>query len=170
MANEMDVFIKLLSLAKALKGFGIDELRDLLSISSKAMWKTSEHAFLEGDQGRDMFIICSGKVSIWRKSGGRGVPLARLAEGESFGEMGLIRGGARSASATALEDTVALRISQERLHQAPAAAALLYRNLAKDLAERLKIADDIIVFQTQSGADSPHLMTIGRGRVKQPLV
>lgn len=162
MTTEMEIFIKLLSLAKALKGFGLDELRDLLSISSKASWQSGESVFTEGDEGRDMYIICSGKVGIWRKSGGRKVGLANLAEGESFGEMGLIRGGGRSAGATALEDTLALRIHYESLHQAPTAAALLYRNLAKELAERLKIADDIIVFQTQAGADSPHLLTIGR--------
>ena len=161
MATDLDAFIKLLSLAKPLKGFGMEDVRSLLSISSKAVWLEGEHVFLEGDKGRDMFIICSGKVNIWRKSGGHAVSLARLSEGESFGEMGLIRGGARSAGATALEDAVALRICHESLHKAPLAAALLYRNLARVLAERLKIADDIIVFQSQSGKNSPHLMTIG---------
>ncbi|TAJ76598.1 MAG: cyclic nucleotide-binding domain-containing protein [Gallionellaceae bacterium] len=167
MSNEMEIFVKLISLAKCLKGFGVEDLRDLLSISSKAVWKTGEHVFIEGEQGRDMFIICSGKVSIWRKSGGEKVSLANLAEGESFGEMGLIRGGERSAGATALEPTVALRISYEHLHQAPSAAVTLYRNLARELAERLKIANDIIVFQTQAGAEPPPLMTIGRSHHKK---
>jgi len=162
MASEMEVFVKLLSLAKCLKGFGIEDLRDLLSISTKAVWRTGEDVFVEGEQGRDMFIICAGKVNIWRKGGGEKVSLANLAEGESFGEMGLIRGGARSAGATALEPTVALRINFEHLHQAPSAAANLYRNLARELAERLTIANDIIVFQTQAGAEPPPMMTIGR--------
>jgi len=161
MTTDLDAFIKLLSFAKVLKGFGMEDLRSLLSISSRATWLEGEHPFSQGDEGRDMFIICSGKVNIWRKSGGRAVNLARLSEGESFGEMALIRGGARSAEATALENTIALRINYESLHKAPTAAALLYRNLAKTLAERLKIADDIIVFQSQSGKESPHLMTIG---------
>lgn len=162
MTSELDVFIKLLSLAKCLKGFGMGDLRGLLNISTKAIWRTGEHVFVEGDQGRDMYLICSGKVNIWRKSGGAKVSLAHLAEGESFGEMGLIRGGERSAGATALENTVALRISYEKLNQSPEAATLLYRNLAKELAERLKIANDIIVFQSQAGASRPTLMTIGR--------
>lgn len=162
MTTEMEIFIKLLGLAKCLKGFELDDLRSLLSISSKATWTKGETVFVEGDQGRDMFIICSGKVSIWRKNGGGNVSLASLAEGESFGEMGLVRGCERSAGATAVEPTVALRISYERLHQAPSAAAALYKNIAKELAERLKIADDIIVFQSQTGAEQPPLMTIGR--------
>ncbi len=162
MSADLEVFVKLISLAKCLKGFGVEDLRELLGISSKAIWRTGESVFVEGDQGRDMYIICSGKVGIWRKSGGERVNLANLAEGESFGEMGLIRGGARSAGATALEETVALRIHYESLHQAPSAASMLYKNLAKELAERLTIANDIIVFQSQAGARRPPLMTIGR--------
>jgi CRP-like cAMP-binding protein len=162
MSSEMEVFIKLISLAKCLKGFGVDDLRELLGISSKAIWRTGESVFIEGDKGRDMYIICTGKVNIWRKSGGQQVSLASLAEGESFGEMGLIRGGVRSAGATALEETVALRVHYEQLHQAPAAAVKLYKNLAKELAERLVIANDVIVFQSQSGARRPPLLTIGR--------
>ena len=162
MSDDMGIFIKLLSLAKCFRGLGVEELRELLNISSKATWQLGEQIFMEGDPGRDMYIICSGKVNIWRKSGGRKVSLANLAEGESFGEMGLVRGGERSAAATALEETVALRIDYERLHQAPLAAATLYKNLAKELAERLKIANDIIIFQTQTGGDRPPLMTIGR--------
>ena len=151
MANEMDVFVKLLSLAKSLKGFGVNDLRDLLGISSKAIWKAGEHVFLEGDRGRDMYIICSGKVIIWRKNGTEKVTLANLVEGESFGEMGLIRGGARSATATAVEQTIALRINQERLHQVPSAAALLYKNLARELAGKLNVANDIIVYHSKAG-------------------
>ncbi|MFA6015506.1 MAG: cyclic nucleotide-binding domain-containing protein [Gallionellaceae bacterium] len=162
MHNELEVFVKLISLAKCLKGFGLDDLRELLAISSKAIWRAGDQVFMEGETGRDMYIICSGKVNIWRKNGGERVSLANLAEGESFGEMGLIRGGVRSAGATAVEYTIALRIDYDRLHQAPSASALLYKNLAKELAERLKIANDIIVFQSQAGADPPPLMTIGR--------
>ena len=162
MATEMETFSKLLSLAKCFKGFGLDDLRSLLVISTKAIWQVGEDVFIEGSDGRDMYIICSGKVNIWRKNGGKKVSLASLAEGESFGEMGLIRGTGRSAGATALEETVALRISYDRLHQAPSAATLLYRNIAQALAERLKIANDIIVFQSQTGAEPPPLSTIGR--------
>ena len=35
-----------------------------------------------------MYIICTGKVSIWRKSGGDRLSLASISERESFGEMG----------------------------------------------------------------------------------
>lgn len=160
----MDAQLKIISLAKCLHGFGLDDLKQLMAISSKAVWVAGEDIFCEGDQGRDMYIICSGKVGIWRKNNGRKLSLASLSGGESFGEMGLVEGGKRSAGSTAMEDTIALRINSERLNEAPTAATILYRNIARALAERLKLANNIILFQSQSGAMPPPIETIGGGR------
>lgn len=109
-----------------------------------------------------MYIICAGKISIWRKSGGKCLGLASLSVGESFGEMALVDAGKRSAGAKALEDTLALCISYDRLHEAPTAASMLYRNIARALAGRLTIANNVIVFQSQTGAITPPLKTIGK--------
>lgn len=163
----MDVHLKILSVSKCFKGFGLEDLKQLLAISTKAFWKAGEDIFIEGDSGRDMYIICSGKVRIWRKNAGQNLALASLSVGESFGEMGLVDLGKRSAGAKAVEDTLALRISYDRLFEAPDAASLLYRNIAKALAERLNSANDIILFQFQSGAKTPPLNTIG-GSQKGP--
>lgn len=162
MNSEMKIFSKLLSLAKCLKGFGTEDLRELLKVSSKEVWAAGEMVFDEGSAGRDLYIICSGKVSVWRKNGGETVRLANLSEGESFGEMGLIRGGGRSAGASAVEETVALRVHYEKLILGTTAVTLLYRNIAQELAERLQIANDIIVFQSQIGMEPSPLMTIGK--------
>lgn len=156
--------LKIISLAKCLHGFGPVDLQQLLSIASKEVWKAGEDIFFEGDPGRDMYIICAGKISIWRKSAGKCLNLASLSAGESFGEMALVDGCKRSAGAKALEDTLALCISYNRLHEAPNAASLLFRNIAKALAERLTSANNVIVFQAQTGADIPALKTIGKSR------
>lgn len=160
----MEAQMKIISLAKCLHGFGPVDLKQLLSVSSKVLWKAGEDVFFEGDSGRNMYIICSGKISIWRKCAGRCLSLASLSAGESFGEMALVDTGKRSAGAKALEETLALCISYDKLHQAPAAASILYRNIARALAERLSIANNVIVFQSQTGADLPLLKTIGKGR------
>lgn len=164
MNTDKEVQLKIISLAKCLHGFGPVDLQQLMSISSKAVWKAGEDVFFEGDPGKCMYIICAGKISIWRKSAGKRLSLASLSVGESFGEMALVDGGKRSAGAKALEETLALCISFDRLHEAPAAASILFRNIAKALAERLTIANNVIVFQSQTGADLPLLKTIGKGR------
>jgi CRP-like cAMP-binding protein len=164
MNNDMETQIKIISLAKCLHGFGLVDLKQLLSVSSKARWRAGEDVFFEGDSGRNMYIICAGKISIWRRSAGQCLSLASLSVGESFGEMALVDAGKRSAGAKAVEDTLALCISYDRLHEAPAAASILFRNIARALAERLTIANNVIVFQSQTGAELPPLDTIGKNR------
>ena len=151
----MDIHLKILSMSKCFRGFGMEDLKQLLAITTKAAWKAGQDIFIEGDPGRDMFIICSGKVSIWRRNAGSELIVASLSVGESFGEMGLVDDGKRSACAKAVENTLALRICYERLMEAPDAASLLFRNIAKALAERLSSANDAILFQSQSAGKTP---------------
>ena len=63
----MDIYLKALSLSKCFNGFGLEDLKQLLAISTKASWKAGEDIFVEGDPGRDMFIICSGAVEKPRR-------------------------------------------------------------------------------------------------------
>jgi len=144
----MDLYEKILGMSRCFNGFSREDLKQLLAISSKDFWQTGEDIFLEGDNGRDMYIILSGKIDIWRKTADAQLSLATLSMGESFGEMALIIGGRRGASAKAIEDTLALHVSHERLTEAPGPAAILYRNIARELADRLNCANDVIVFQS----------------------
>jgi CRP-like cAMP-binding protein len=164
MGEGVDPQIKIISMAKVLHGFGLLDLEELLGVSSKAVWKKGTDIFLEGDAGRDMYIICAGRVLIWRWNAGKKLELAELAAGESFGEMGLVNEGKRSAGAQAMEDTLALRIEYQLLSRAPNAAFLLYRNIAKALAERLSIVTDIVLFQAQHGSRVSPLEVTGKYR------
>jgi CRP/FNR family cyclic AMP-dependent transcriptional regulator len=55
--------------------------------------------FEEGDPGSRMYVIQSGEVRILKRIGTRDITLARLAAGEAFGEMALLEGQPRSATA-----------------------------------------------------------------------
>jgi CRP-like cAMP-binding protein len=55
--------------------------------------------FEEGDPGSRMYVIQSGEVRIVKRVGGRDITLARLGGGEAFGEMALLEGQPRSATA-----------------------------------------------------------------------
>jgi CRP-like cAMP-binding protein len=154
MSIEIDSQIKIISTAKCLEGFRPQDLKQILSISSKATWSQGVNVFMEGDKGRDMFIVCSGKIFVWRGNGKTRVKLATLSAGDSLGEMGLVGDGKRRAGAQAMEDTVALRISYEGLLKAPTIAFLLFKNIAGALAERLTVANDVI-FQSKLEATAP---------------
>ncbi len=55
--------------------------------------------FEEGDPGSRMYVIQSGEVRIVKRVGTRDIMLARLGAGEAFGEMALLEGQPRSATA-----------------------------------------------------------------------
>jgi CRP-like cAMP-binding protein len=55
--------------------------------------------FEEGDPGSRMYVIQGGAVRIVKRVGARELTLARLGPGEAFGEMALLEGQPRSATA-----------------------------------------------------------------------
>lgn len=59
--------------------------------------------FRENDHSRELYIIQTGKVKVFRSFGQREIELAILGNGAVLGEMSLIDGKPRSASAKAIE-------------------------------------------------------------------
>lgn len=103
-------------------------------------YQAGEQVFQEGDIGKEMFVVVSGSVEIYRQTpeGGRKV-LATLSSGEMFGEMALVAEGRRFASArAAADDTRLVCIDQARfvylVSQQPAFALSVIRMMAQRLA------------------------------------
>jgi len=59
----------------------------------------------EGEETREMFIIREGRIEILKQVGGHEVRLAVLERGSFFGEMSLLEGLPRSATARAIGKT-----------------------------------------------------------------
>jgi CRP-like cAMP-binding protein len=74
--------------------------------------------FRQGDPGDRFYIIQSGKVRVYRAdSGGLETELSELGAGESFGEMALLTGEARSANVEAIEETRLMVLSKEQFER-----------------------------------------------------
>src|SRR5688572_15841384 len=71
----------------------------------------------EGDPGTSMYVIASGEVKVFtRGSGGAGaLYLARLGEGDFFGEVSVLTGKPRTATITASQRTELLRLDKHKL-------------------------------------------------------
>ena len=65
----------------------------------------------EGERSRDMFVIQSGVVRISKRVKTREVELARLSQGDFFGEMSLLESLPRDATAKAVGETRLLVVS-----------------------------------------------------------
>jgi len=76
--------------------------KDLLFTREKVFFKEGGIIFKEDEEnGTEMYVIDSGRVNIVKKVGDTDVTLTTLDEGDFFGEMSLITGSKRSASAVA---------------------------------------------------------------------
>jgi CRP/FNR family cyclic AMP-dependent transcriptional regulator len=72
--------------------------------------------FYQGDPGSGLYVLASGLVKVVVTSeDGEEMVLVTLGPGDAFGELSIVDGGPRSASAEALEPTVALVITREVL-------------------------------------------------------
>jgi CRP/FNR family transcriptional regulator, cyclic AMP receptor protein len=99
--------------------------------------------FEEGSSGRELFVVLDGKVEIAKINGDRKTVIVTLGKGEFFGEMAVIDGSSRSATAIAASaDTRVMRINHARfvylVSQQPAFALMIMDALSK----RLRVSND----------------------------
>lgn len=130
-------------------------IADLLRGASKAAFKAGEVVFDEGEDGHSLYVVVRGSFEVYRVSGGKRLRLAEVTAGEHFGEIALLGKHRRSASVAALESSLTIRITRQSLEPQPAVAALLYRNMARMLADRLLNADEEIVCYRRAAQSLP---------------
>lgn len=132
-----------------------EAIAGLLRGASKAAFKAGEVVFDEGEDGHSLYVVVRGSFEVYRVSGGKRLRLAEVTAGEHFGEIALLGKHRRTASVAALESSLTIRITRQSLEPQPAAAALLYRNMARMLADRLLDADDEIVCHRRAAQNQP---------------
>ncbi len=94
--------------------------------------------FEEGSTGRELYVVLEGKIDIVKDSGGTRATIVTLGKGEFFGEMAVIDGSSRSATAiAAAPKTKVMRINHARfvylVSQQPAFALMIMDALSKRL-------------------------------------
>ncbi|PIQ27303.1 Crp/Fnr family transcriptional regulator [bacterium (Candidatus Blackallbacteria) CG17_big_fil_post_rev_8_21_14_2_50_48_46] len=91
-----------------------EELNQLAQIARERKFDRGQVIFYEGDLGGSLYIIVTGSVKIVIMSDdGREHILGLLHEGDFFGEVSLIDGEPRSATAIALENVNVVMISRD---------------------------------------------------------
>ncbi|QIK67650.1 Crp/Fnr family transcriptional regulator [Nocardioides sp. HDW12B] len=107
--------------------------------------RRGEVLFHEGDTGDKLYVVADGKVKLGRTSSdGRENLLAILGPGQMFGELSLFDPGPRSATVTAVTDTVFYSLSHDDLLQWLNGRADVAHGLLAQLASRLRKANDVV--------------------------
>lgn len=99
----------------------------------------------EGQPGTSMYVIASGEVKVFTTGkDNKTVYLAKLGEGDFFGEVSVLTGKPRTATITASQPTALLRLDKEKLDNAlakyPGIRKVLddfYRKRAKHTVEAM---------------------------------
>jgi CRP/FNR family cyclic AMP-dependent transcriptional regulator len=124
--------------SRLFRGVTDTDLAAIVPMLRQRRFKTGETIFHEGDPGDSMHVIASGraKISIESLEGEEAI-LVTLGPGEVFGELVLLDGAPRSATAVAVEPTVTYVLTQPSfgplIAENEAFRTAILRNLALDL-------------------------------------
>jgi CRP-like cAMP-binding protein len=119
-------------------GLGEDALERVATGTRMRRFRRGEVIFHAGDPGDGLFILVSGevKISLPSETGDEAI-IATLHAGDVFGELALLDGAPRSATATALIATEAIVLPRDRFHDLiatePAVRDALLASLAAEL-------------------------------------
>ena len=115
--------------------------KGLTFTEKKLRFKKDEAIFREQEVGRKMYFIESGRVKIVKKVGDDEVALVNLDAGSFFGEMSLITGNKRVASAIALTDCKLNTMDKETFEANLVCDKNFLRKILETLAFRIEDAD-----------------------------
>lgn len=97
---------ELLNRVPLFSGLSREQLELISQHCTRRSVKANKVLFVENEPGTKFYIVVSGSVKIYTSKGGENKVLAIFNSGDSFGELSLIDGKTRSASAATLEDSV----------------------------------------------------------------
>jgi CRP-like cAMP-binding protein len=146
-------FPKILKQANIFATLEATELDLIASIAEPITVSTGDTIFEQGSASDELYVIISGEVDIvidptllTRAHDQGATVITTLRRGQVFGEMALLSRGIRAASAIcAQHDTTLFLIPRQALAEIcehnPLLGYKLMKNMAADLAEKIRIGD-----------------------------
>jgi len=118
-----------------LNGLSGEEIQLVVNAATRRHFKSGEKICTQGQVGESMFIILSGRVRMSvHKDDGNEQALSILQQGNHFGELVLLVGGRRTATATALMDTEVLEIAKQDFYALVKQAPDFLINLSRTIS------------------------------------
>jgi CRP/FNR family cyclic AMP-dependent transcriptional regulator len=114
--------------------------------------------FKQGDKGDAAYIVNAGAIGLYREALGRKIPLATVRRGELFGEMAVIDGTPRMATAFTLEDSALMVIPVEVMAEKMKKADSFIRAMIHMLTNNLRHVHDTYSPKSRSLVDAVNSM------------
>jgi CRP/FNR family cyclic AMP-dependent transcriptional regulator len=116
-----------------------DELAQLTSASFPRRLARGQLLFSEGDRSDHLFIVATGRIKVLVGSErGDQLVLSVLGPGDQLGELSIIDGHPRSATAEALDDATLLCVPADAVRSLLQTAPRVCLAFAEELAERVR--------------------------------
>jgi len=130
------------------------ELEGLVSSFRRRNYRRGETIMHQGDPGNVVHVVCDGRVKVVLPSeGGDEAVLTILGPGDVLGEMALLDGEPRSATAVALEPVITATLSRETflelLQRSPAAVEGVLAGLAQTIRRLSGEVGDLMFLDLQ---------------------
>lgn len=117
-------------------------------------FQQGDPVFDEGDKGRSMFIVQSGRVTLFQSVNGERQPLGTMEKGDFFGEMSILEGMPRTVSAVAEQDAEVIEINHSVFDKMIRGNIEIAVRMLRKLSIRLREAEGQIA-DLKSGAVRP---------------
>jgi CRP/FNR family transcriptional regulator len=105
------------------------------------IFKPGTNLFHENDRSRELYIIQSGNIKVYRCVAGKEIELAVLKSGSVLGEMALIDGKPRSASARALEESTVIVIDADTFLEKMRGVPSWFMSIIKMTSSKIRLAN-----------------------------
>ena len=115
--------------------------------------------FKQGDSARELFVLTTGEVAVSVESGDPEVPPVKIISAPDWlGELGVLTGGARSVTITALAEVETWVLSRRSFAAFVATHPVIYRNLIPSLSRRIADTDRDLVEQSSLALERARLL------------
>jgi CRP/FNR family cyclic AMP-dependent transcriptional regulator len=124
-------------------GIDDDELTRIAATMARRRFRKGEVIFHEGDPGDSLHVVVEGRVKITRESTeGDEAIVVVLIPGDAFGELVLLDGAPRSATATAMEQTETMTMPRTAFAELVDGANPFRWQLLTGIAQRVRRLTD----------------------------
>jgi rhodanese-related sulfurtransferase len=149
---------KTLSETAVFRDMPVEMLDEISRVVEDRVVPARSLVFKRGDPGDSFWVILSGKVRVFRSDDkGVEITLSELGSGQSFGEVALLTGEARSASVEALEETQALVLTKAQFEQVLKSHPEVSLTFIKQLSGWLKRDEQALETEARRMATPPQM-------------
>jgi CRP/FNR family cyclic AMP-dependent transcriptional regulator len=128
-------------------------------------FKEGDYIFHIGDAGHSLYIVLNGRVQVYvENTEGDKIVLAENEPGDVFGEISLLDGGPRTATAIAIDNTELLRLDRESLQELVTTHPHAAIDLLTVMGRRLRSTDELLRSHVSRNAneEEEERMTFGQ--------